>query len=116
MKSRDRSFSNVSQQRSKTMSHIRRKDTNIEIVLRKALWNKGYRYRKNYKALPETIYICITRYKIAIFCDGEFFHGKDWGIHKQKVTKGNNGIYWIKKIEENIERDKIKDKNFLFMR
>lgn len=115
MKSKDRSFFNVSPQRSKTMSHIRRKDTNIEIAFRKALWNKGYRYRKSYKALPGTPDICITKYKIAIFCDSEFFHGKDWEVHKPKIAKGNNGKYWVKKIEENIKRDKIKDKNLLFM-
>ena len=60
------------------MKNIRGKDTRIEVILRKALWNKGYRYRKNYKKLPGSPDIALTKYKIAIFCDGEFFHGKDW--------------------------------------
>ena len=56
------------------MKNIHGKDTKIEVILRKALWNKGYRYRKNYKILPGSPDIVLTKYKIAIFCDGEFFH------------------------------------------
>lgn len=48
------------------------------MILRKAMWKKGYRYRKNYSELSGGPDIVLTRYKIAIFCDGEFFHGKDW--------------------------------------
>lgn len=70
------------EQRSRTMSHIKSTDTKIEIALRKALWHKGYRYRKNYKALPGSPDIAITKYKIAIFCDSEFFHGYNWEIKK----------------------------------
>lgn len=66
------------EQRHKNMSHIKAKDTSIEMILRKALWHKGYSYRKNYKALPGSPDIVLTKYKIAIFCDGEFFHGKNW--------------------------------------
>ncbi|MGO5053905.1 very short patch repair endonuclease [Lachnospiraceae bacterium LCP25S3_G4] len=113
MKTKERIFKDVTEQRKKTMSHIRGKDTSIEIVLRKALWAKGYRYRKNYKALPGSPDICITKYKIAIFCDSEFFHGKDWDILRQKIEKGNNGEYWTKKIQENIDRDIEKDKKLV---
>lgn len=73
------------EQRSLTMSHIRSKDTKIERILRNALWHKGYRYRKNYKQLPGSPDIAITKYKIAIFCDSEFFHGYNWEIKKQKL-------------------------------
>ena len=59
------------------MSNIKNKDTKIELNLRKALWEIGYRYRKNYSALPGKPDIVLTKYKIAIFCDSEFFHGKD---------------------------------------
>ena len=100
----------VSEQRSKNMSKIRGKDTSIELVLRKALWAKGYRYRKNYKALPGAPDIVLTKYKIAIFCDSEFFHGKDWEKLKIKLEKGNNPGYWVKKIKRNIERDNDNDK------
>ena len=82
------------EQRHKNMSHIRGKNTSIEVALRKALWHKGYRYRKNYKALPGSPDIVLTKYKIAIFCDGEFFHGKDWETlreHLKKVTIASFG-------------------------
>lgn len=110
MKANERVFTNVTEQRSKNMSKIRGKDTKIEVALRKALWARGYRYRKNYKKIPGSPDICLTKYKIAIFCDGEFFHGKDWEVRKAKVAKGNNGEYWVKKIQENILRDNEKDK------
>ena len=93
------------EQRKKNMQNIRCKDTRIERVLRQALWNKGYRYRKNYKNLSGKPDIVFTKYKIAIFCDGEFFHGKDWDILKTKMKESNNGDFWIKKIEGNIKRD-----------
>lgn len=98
---------------SKNMSHIRGKDTSIEIALRKALWHEGIRYRKNYRALPGTPDIAITKYQIAIFCDSEFFHGKDWEILKPRLEKGNNPDYWVKKIERNRQRDREKDKQLL---
>lgn len=82
---------------SKNMQKIHSKDTSIELQLRKALWHKGYRYRKNYKFLPGSPDIVLTKYKIAIFCDSEFFHGKDWEILKLRLEKGKNPDYWIKK-------------------
>ena len=64
------------EQRCKNMQHIRSNDTEIELLLRNALWKRGYRYRKNYKALPGKPDIALTKYKIAVFCDGEFFTEK----------------------------------------
>lgn len=115
MKASERKFENVTNQRHKIMSRIHGKDTKIEVALRQALWEKGYRYRINYKMLPGRPDICLTKYKIAIFCDSEFFHGKDWEILKPRLEKGNNGVYWVKKIQENIERDCKKDKELLFL-
>lgn len=103
------------EQRRKCMSHIRSKDTGIELALRKALWNKGYRYRKNFKALPGTPDIVLTKYRIAIFCDSEFWHGKDWDVLKPRLLRGKNSDFWIKKIERNRERDVENDKKLLFM-
>ena len=100
----------VTEQSHYTMSKIRGKDTKPEIVLRKALWNEGIRYRKNYKAIPGRPDIAITKHKIAIFVDSEFFHGKDWDEKKDSIAKGSNGDYWTAKIERNIERDKEKTK------
>lgn len=100
---------------SKNMSKIHSKDTSIELILRKSLWHKGYRYRKNDKSLPGSPDIVLTKYKIAIFCDSEFFHGKDWKILKLRLEKGNNSEYWIKKIERNRSRDWENDKQLLFL-
>ena len=85
------------------MSRIKSKNTSIEVSLCKALWHSGIRYRKNYNKLPGTPDIAITKYRIAIFCDGEFWHGKDWESKKHKIH--NNRDYWIAKIERNISRD-----------
>lgn len=103
------------EQRRKNMQHIRGKDTKIEIRLRKALWEKGYHYRKNYKNLPGKPDIVLTKYKIAIFCDSEFFHGKDWEVLKPRLEKGNNSDFWIGKISRNIKRDDEVNKELLFL-
>lgn len=103
------------EQRQKNMKNIRSKDTAIEIRLRKALWQKGYRYRKNYKELPGCPDIVLTKYKIAIFCDGEFFHGKDWEVLKPRLEQSNNSQFWINKISRNIERDDEVNKKLLFL-
>jgi DNA mismatch endonuclease (patch repair protein) len=95
--------STVSNTRHKIMSRIKSKDTHIELLLRKALWHEGIRYRKNYSILLGKPDIAITRYKIAIFCDGEFWHGKDWPKKKEKIK--DNKKYWISKIEKNMARD-----------
>lgn len=103
------------EKRRKNMQHIRSKDTQIEVLLRTALWKKGYRYRKNYKVLPGKPDIVLTKYKIAIFCDGEFFHGKDWEILRPRLENSNNSEFWISKISRNIERDNEINKQLLFM-
>lgn len=103
------------EQRRKNMQHIRANDTKIEVMLRKALWKKGYRYRKNFKGLPGHPDIVLTKYKIVIFCDSEFFHGKDWEVLKPRLEKGNNSEFWISKISRNRERDDEINKKLLFM-
>lgn len=102
------------EQRHKNMQNIKCKDTRIEVPLRKALWNKGIKYRKNCRDLPGKPDIVITRYKIAIFCDGEFFHGKDWEVLRPRLEKGNNSEYWISKISRNRERDDEVNKQLLY--
>lgn len=101
-------------QRKKNMRHIRSKDTDIEVMLRRELWNRGYRYRKNDKSLPGTPDIVLGKYKIVIFCDGEFFHGKDWEVLKPRLMKSNNSEYWISKISRNITHDNEVNKALLF--
>ena len=96
------------------MQRIKAKDTSIEVKLRKALWNRGYRYRKNYGSLPGKPDIVLTKYKIAVYCDSEFFHGKDWEVLKPRLEKSNNSQYWISKISRNRERDDEINKRLLF--
>lgn len=99
----------------KAMSHVHSQNTDIEIKLRKALWNKGYRYRVNYKVLPGKPDVVLTKYKIAIFCDSEFWHGKDWEVLKPQLQRGNNPDYWINKIQKNQIRDSVINKQLLFL-
>lgn len=91
------------EQRRKNMQAIRSKDTSIEIKLRKALWAKGIRYRKNYKNVIGKPDIAITKCKIAVFCDSDYWHGYDWENRNQRIK--SNREYWIPKIERNMERD-----------
>ncbi len=81
------------EQRRKNMQHIRSMDTKIEVLLRKTLWDRGYRYRKNDNDLPGKPDIALTKYKIAFFCDGEFFQGKDWEVLRPRLEKSNNSAY-----------------------
>lgn len=94
------------EQRRRNMSNIKNKNTKIEVLLRKALWNKGVRYRINATDIMGKPDISVKKYKIAIFCDSEFFHGKDWEILQEQLKRGKNADFWIKKIGRNIERDK----------
>ena len=86
------------------MQAIKSKDTEIELLLRKELWSRGFRYRKNYKKLIGKPDIVFTKYKIAIFCDSEFWHGKNY--HESTDRIGTNSDYWKQIIKRNIERDK----------
>lgn len=89
-------------QRSRNMRRIRSKDTSIELKLRKALWKEGIRYRKNYSGVPGHPDMAITKYKVAVFCDSSFFHGRNYDTVKKPQT---NAEFWEKKIKRNIERD-----------
>lgn len=92
------------EQRRKNMQAIRSKDTSIELALRKALWHEGVRYRKNYKGITGKPDIVITKHKIAVFCDSNYWHGYDWENRHQRIK--SNRDYWIPKIERNMERDR----------
>ena len=92
----------------KRMSRVRLKRGIAETLLAKSLWHSGIRYRCNYRKLPGSPDIAITKYHIAIFIDGEFWHGKDW--EKRKARLKSNRDYWIEKIEENMARDQRNDR------
>ena len=83
----------------------RSKDTAHELALRKLLWSVGLRYRKNVKELPGNPDIVFPRQRVAIFCDGDFWHGRDWESLSQKLVAGNNPSYWVQKVQSNRERD-----------
>ncbi|AVW03479.1 very short patch repair endonuclease [Lactiplantibacillus plantarum] len=89
------------------MSKVHLKGGKAETYLAKILWHRGIRYRKNYAELPGSPDIAITSQKVAIFVDGEFWHGKDWEVKKKRLSR--NREYWIQKIEENMDRDKRDD-------
>lgn len=94
------------EQRSKNMSHIRSKDTSIELKVRKYLFSLGYRYRVNYKKLPGKPDIVFTKKKTAIFIHGCYWHGHNCNSRYAHVSKSNTD-YWNTKIQRNQERDKI---------
>lgn len=85
------------------MQAIKNKDSKIELMLRKELWAKGLRYRKNVKSVYGHPDIAFIGKKVAIFVDGEFWHGYDWE-NRKKDFKSHQG-YWIPKIERNMQRD-----------
>lgn len=91
------------EQRRKNMQAVRPTGSDIEKRLARALWSRGYRYRKNYRKVIGNPDIAFPRLKIAVFCDSEFWHGKDWDIKKQDFK--SNREFWIPKIERNIKRD-----------
>lgn len=94
-------------QTSARMAKVHLKGSKAEVALAKNLWKHGLRYRKNYKKLPGSPDIAILKYHVAVFVDGEFWHGQNWA--SRKVYLKRNRLYWIEKIEENIARDKRND-------
>lgn len=86
------------------MRRIKSKDTFIEILLRKELWKRGLRYRKNAKDVYGKPDIVFKSKKLAVFADSEFWHGR-W-LHKGKNIPKTNTEFWVKKITRNVERDK----------
>lgn len=92
------------EQISYNMSQIKNKDSAIEMSLRKELWHRGLRYRKNVKTVYGKPDIAFIGKKIAVFCDSEFWHGYDWKSRQQDFK--TNRDFWIPKIERNMARDK----------
>lgn len=93
----------------KIMSAIRSKDTKPEMALRRALWQRGMRYRVNVKELPGKPDIVFSKVRIAIFCDGDYWHGHNWalrGIASLDEELAGYSEYWQTKIRRNIERDR----------
>jgi len=101
----------TTKQRSKTMSKIRGKNTVPEMLLRRSLWAKNIRFRTHKKGLPGKPDVIIDKYKLAVFVDGDFWHGYQWEHRKPK----NNAAFWIPKIERNRQRDKFVNESLALM-
>ncbi len=99
------------EQRRKNMQAVKNKGSKIETMLAKELWKRGYRYRKNDKTVFGKPDLTIKKYKIAIFVDSEFWHGKNW--EQKKLEHKTNKDFWFAKIERNIERDKEVNEHLL---
>jgi len=92
------------EQRHKNMQAVKFQGSKIEIMLAKEMWKKGLRYRKNDKTVIGKPDFTFKKYKIAVFCDSEFWHGKDWD--EKKLEHKSNIKFWHQKIERNIQRDR----------
>ncbi len=92
----------------KTMAAVKSEGTRPEMLLRRALWKSNMRYRVNYKELPGKPDIVFTKYRVAVFCDGDFWHGHNWAVRgmaslEEELSRYND--FWKKKILRNVERD-----------
>jgi len=84
----------------------RKIDTRPERLLGRALWGQGLRYRKNVAGLPGRPDLVFSRARVAVFCDGDFWHGRDWDARRAILARGANASYWVAKIGRNVERDR----------
>lgn len=97
----------TTEQRRRNMARIRSRDTGPEPAFRKALREAGLTgYRKNLKGLPGTPDVAFTRYRLAVFVDGDFWHGRHFAARRERLAAGNNGAFWTAKIERNMARDR----------
>lgn len=94
----------TAEQISFNMKRVKNKDSAIELALRKELWSRGIRYRKNVASVYGHPDIAFLRKKVAVFVDSEFWHGFDWENRKNDIK--SNQDFWIPKIERNIARDR----------
>lgn len=83
----------------------RKMDTGHELLLRQALWRRGMRYRKHVSMLPGRPDLVFPGARVIVFCDGDFWHGRDWTARRERLAGGTNASYWLAKIGRNIQRD-----------
>lgn len=92
------------------MRRVRSRDTGPEMTLRKALWRRGLRYRLYYRKLPGNPDIVFPGHKVAVFVDGDFWHGNQWRLRghsslEEQFAESPNAPYWVRKIKRNVIRD-----------
>jgi DNA mismatch endonuclease (patch repair protein) len=95
----------ASEASSRTKRNNRNVDTLHEVALRSELWRMGLRFRKNVRSLPGKPDIVFSGAHVVVFCDGDFWHGRDWPNLRKKLRRGSNAPYWSAKIARNIRRD-----------
>ncbi|NEV64014.1 very short patch repair endonuclease [Thiorhodococcus minor] len=99
-------LSPASKQASAVKRKNRAKGSGAEALLRKRLWARGLRYRLHAKELPGKPDIVFRKLRLAVFVDGDFWHGRDWDQRQRKLAQGHNPGYWVEKIRYNLERDR----------
>jgi DNA mismatch endonuclease (patch repair protein) len=100
------SFKPVSETASRIKQRNRSRDTKAELLLRKELWRRGFRYRLHASDLPGKPDIVFRRARVVVFCDGDFWHGRHWRSRREKLARGANAVYWTAKIATNVARDR----------
>src|SRR5215213_3568463 len=103
-------FTSSSPRASKRLSKIKSFDNRGEQILRSALWRMGLRFRKHVRTLPGIPDIVFPGKRVVVFCDGDFWHGRNWLKDRQRLSGGPNAPYWIAKIEANMKRDALRNK------
>jgi DNA mismatch endonuclease, patch repair protein len=99
-----------SSQASRALAGNRATDTKCERLLRSELWRLGLRFRKNVRSLPGKPDVVFRRERVVVFCDGDFWHGKNWESRRRRLRMGSNPEYWVAKIQSNIARDRSYDR------
>lgn len=87
----------------------RKKNTRCEVALRRELWRRGLRYRIHHPGLPGQPDIVFSRHRLVVFCDGDFWHGRELEDRVAKLRRGHNGAYWVAKVRRNVARDREND-------
>ncbi len=108
-----KSFKPSSELASHVKSKNKKKDTKAEVLLRNHIWKLGLRYRIHKDNLPGRPDIVFTKAKVVVFCDGDFWHGRNWKQLRNKLQNRANPNYWIPKIEYNIKRDKLQEEKLI---
>jgi DNA mismatch endonuclease, patch repair protein len=83
----------------------KKSNTRCEVILRRELWRRGIRYRLHVPGLPGHPDIVFPRQRVLVFCDGDFWHGRNLEQRIAKLKRGHNSAYWVAKIRRNVERD-----------
>ncbi|AMV24218.1 Very short patch repair protein [Gemmata sp. SH-PL17] len=98
-------FAPASEAASRAKQANRKKDTAHEVLLRRELWRLGLRYRKHVSNLPGNPDLVFRSARVLVFCDGDFWHGRNWDRLKSQLEQRHNAVYWLAKISRNRERD-----------